>query len=79
MLEKPLSAEFGRVKRAVKNLRDETLDTICGVVKGKAASGENTREMPFLYIIHHDEAYLVDGSNQTAEIVYRTLCQEGVF
>ena len=43
---------------------DEPVDTICGYVKGKNASGGDTEEMPFLYIIRDDrdgEAYLVDG------------------
>jgi hypothetical protein len=39
---------------------DEPVDTICGYVKGKNASGGDTEEMPFLYIIRDDrdgEAY----------------------
>ena len=48
MMENPASAEFSNLKRAVKNLRDEPVDTICGSVKGKNASGGDTGEMPFL-------------------------------
>jgi len=76
MLENPASAEFRNLRRAVKDLGGESLDTVCGYVKGKRALGGDTGEMPFLYIIHHDETYLVDGSNLTADSVYRTLCQE---
>jgi hypothetical protein len=76
IMENPASAEFGETKRAVKSLLGEPLETICGYVKGKNASGKDTGEMPFLYIINRDEAYLVDGSNLTAETVYRTLCNE---
>ena len=75
MMENPASAEFGEMKRAVKNLRGEPLDTICGYVKGKNGSGGNTGKMPFLYIIHHDEAYLVDGRSPAAEIVHRSICE----
>jgi hypothetical protein len=75
MMEKPASAAFGQMTRATKDLRGESLDTICGYVKGKNASGRDTGEMPFLYIVHDNEAYLVDGNNLTAETVYRVLCK----
>jgi hypothetical protein len=74
MMENPRSAEFDQIKRAVKSLRDEMLDTICGYVKGKNASGGETGEMPFLYIVQHNEAYLVDGTSPLAETVYGVLC-----
>jgi hypothetical protein len=74
IMANPASAEFGEMKRAVKNLGGEPLDTICGYVTGKNGSGGNTGKMPFLYIIQHDEAYLVDGSSPMADTVYRALC-----
>jgi hypothetical protein len=74
MIEDPASAEFGEIRRAVKSLRDEMLDTICGYVKGKNASGGETGEMPFLYIVQHKQAYLVDGTSPMAETVYGVLC-----
>jgi hypothetical protein len=43
MMEKPASAEFGAIKRAVKNLRGEPLDTICGSVKGRVETPETCR------------------------------------
>ena len=74
----PASAEFYNLKRTVKKLLDETVDTICGYVKGKDASGGDTEEMPFLYIIRddrYDEAYLVDGRSYVAKTVHGVLCK----
>jgi hypothetical protein len=68
---------FYKLKRAVKKLPDESVDTLCGYVKGKNASGGDTGEMAFLYIIRNDrdgEAYLVDGKNYTAQTVHSVLC-----
>ena len=76
MMANPASAEFYELRRSVKNLLDESVDTICGYVKGKNASGGDTGELPFLYIIRDgrdDEAYLVDGS-YVAKTVYGVLC-----
>ena len=75
-LEKPASAEFGEMNRAVrKNVRGESVDTICGRVKGKKASGEDTGDRPFLYLVKDDEAYVVDGSaSLAAATAYRNIC-----
>lgn len=75
-LENPASAEFGELNRAVrKNVRGESVDTICGRVKGKNASGENTGDRPFLYLVKDDEAYVVDGSaSLAAATAYRNIC-----
>jgi hypothetical protein len=75
MMENPASAEFSKVKRAVKNLLDEPVDTICGYVKGKNASGGDTGEMPFLYTIRDGEGYLVNGRSFVAETVHGVLCK----
>jgi hypothetical protein len=78
MLPNPASAEFYNLKRAVKKMLDEPVDTICGYVKGKNASGGDTEEMPFLYIIRDDrdgEAYLVDGRSYVAQTVHGVLCK----
>ena len=78
ILMNPASAEFYNLKRAVKKLLDESVDTICGYVKGKNASGVDTGEMAFLYIIRDDrdgEAYLVDGTSYTAQTVHGVLCK----
>jgi len=76
MMENPASAEFSRLERAVKMLLTNSYDTICGYVKGKTASGEDTGEMPFLYIIDDGpgRAYLVDGKSSAGE-VYRAICR----
>jgi hypothetical protein len=78
MLLNPASAEFYNLKRAVKKMLDEPVDTICGYVKGKNASSGDTEEMPFLYIIRDDrdgEAYLVDGRSYVAKTVHGVLCK----
>jgi hypothetical protein len=75
-LENPASAEFGEMNRAVrKNVRGEPVDTICGRVKGKKASGEDPVDRPFLYLVKDDEAYLVDGpAGSAAATAYRNIC-----
>jgi hypothetical protein len=76
-IEEPASAEFDDMKRALrKNTFGQPIDTICGHVKGKKKSGENTGEMPFLYIVKEDTAYVVvDGSAESvAAVAYRTIC-----
>ena len=75
-LEDPTSAEFGEMKRAIrKNTLGKSVDTICGRVKGKKASGENAGDWPFLYLVTEDEAYVVDGpANSAAASAYRNIC-----
>jgi hypothetical protein len=75
-LEDPASAEFGEMKRAIrKNTLGKSVDTICGRVKGKKASGEDTGDRPFLYLVTEDEAYVVDGpANSAAARAYRNIC-----
>jgi hypothetical protein len=75
-LEDPRSAEFGEMKRAMrKDTLGESVDTICGYVKGKKASGESTGDRPFLYLVKDDEAYVVDGpALSIAATAYRNIC-----
>jgi hypothetical protein len=75
-LENPASAEFGEMKRAIrKNTFGQSVDTICGRVKGKKASGENTGDRPFLYLVKEDDAYVVDGlPGSAAATAYRNIC-----
>jgi hypothetical protein len=74
-LENPASAAFGEMKRAMrKNLRGESVDSICGRVKGKKASGEDTGDRPFLYLVEDDDAYVVDGADSVAATAYRNIC-----
>jgi hypothetical protein len=75
-LENPASAEFGEMKRAIrKNTLGQSVDTICGRVKGKKASGEDTGDKPFLYLVKDDDAYVVDGpAGSAAASAYRNIC-----
>jgi hypothetical protein len=75
-LENPASAEFGEMKRAMrKNLLGESVDSICGRVKGKKASGEDTGDWRFLYLVKDDDAYVVDGpAGSAAATAYRNIC-----
>ena len=75
-LENPASAEFGEMKRAIrKNTLGQSVDTICGRVKGKKASGEDTADRPFLYLVKDDDAYVVDGpAGSAAASAYRNIC-----
>src|ERR1700738_107087 len=75
-LENPASAEFGEMKRAIrKNTFGQSVDTICGRVKGKKASGKDTGDRPFLYLVKDDDAYVVDGpAGSAAATAYRNIC-----
>jgi hypothetical protein len=75
-MEDPASAEFGDMKRAVrKNTLGRPTDTICGHVRGKNASGADTGERPFLYLVKEDDAYVVAGkADSAAAIAYRNIC-----
>jgi hypothetical protein len=75
-LEDPASAEFSEMKRAMrKNTLGQSVDTICGRVKAKKASGEDTEDRPFLYLVKDDEAYVVDGApGSAAATAYRNIC-----
>jgi hypothetical protein len=75
-LENPGSAEFGEMKRAMrKNVLGEPVDSICGHVKGKRASGEGPGDRPFLYLVKDDDAYVVDGpAGSAAASAYRNIC-----
>ena len=75
-LENPASAEFSDVDHALrKNTFGRPIDTVCGHVRGKTASGGDTGERPFLYLVKEDDAYVVDGKpNSAAAIAYRNIC-----
>jgi len=58
-IENPASVEFGEMKRADrKNADGKLMDSICGHVREKAASGGETRDRPFLYLVKEDQAYI---------------------
>ena len=75
-MENPESVEFGDMDRAFrKNTFGRATDTICGHVRGKNASGGDTGERPFLYLVKEDDAYVVDGKpDSAAAIAYRNIC-----
>ena len=75
-LEDPAFAEFGEMKRAIrKNTLGKSIDTICGRVKTRKASGEDAGGWPFLYLVTEDEAYVVNGpANSAAASAYRNIC-----
>jgi hypothetical protein len=75
-MEDPASAEFSDMKRAIrKNTLGRPMDTICGHVKGKNASGSDTGERPFLYLVKEDDAYVVTGkADLAAATAYRNIC-----
>lgn len=75
-LDDPKSVEFAEMKRAMRmNARGRSVDTICGVVKSKKASGEGPGDRPFLYLVKNDEAYVVDGPpTSIAATAYRNIC-----
>jgi len=63
------------MNRAIrKNTFGQPVDTICGRVRGKKASGEDTGDRPFLYLVKDDDAYVVDGpAGSAAAIAYRNI------
>jgi hypothetical protein len=75
-MENPASAEFSDMKRAIrKNMIGKPVDTICGHVKGKNASGGDVEDRPFLYLVKEDDAFVVDRKiNSAAAIAYRNIC-----
>ena len=75
-LENPPSAAFSDMNRSMrKNMLGKSVDTICGHVKGKKASGEDIGDRPFLYLVKDDEAYVADGTpTSAASTAYRNIC-----
>jgi hypothetical protein len=76
-MENPASAEFSDMNRAIRmNMIGRPVDTICGHVRGKDASGGDVGDRPFLYLVKDDDAYVVDGkTDSAAAIAYRNICK----
>lgn len=76
-LTDPKSATFSEMKRSMrKNLLEQSLDTICGHVKSKKASGEDIGDRPFLYIVKDDVAFVADDSpTSAASTAYSAICK----
>ena len=75
-MESAMAVVFSDMHRALrKNVLDESIDTICGYVNGKNASGGDIGERPFLYLVKEDEAYIVNGTNDMGVLAaYRNIC-----
>src|SRR5262249_17936207 len=75
-LENPASATFSEMKRSMrKNTLGQSVDTICGHVKSKKASGEDIGDRAFLYLVKDDEAYVADATPTSPEsTAYRNIC-----
>jgi hypothetical protein len=75
-LDDPASAAFDDMKRATrKDTFGLPIDSICGHVRGKKTSGEDTGARPFLYVVKEDKAFIDDGrTNSVAGIAYRAIC-----
>ena len=75
-LKDPASAEFGDMKRAIrKDLSGQPIDTICGHVKEKKASGEEPEDRPFLYLVKEDRVYIDDGYPESVAATWnRAVC-----
>jgi hypothetical protein len=72
-MENPASVEFGEMTRADrKNANGKSIDSVCGFVRGKTASGGETGDRPFLYLVQEDEAYI--GGYFIATSPYHNIC-----
>jgi len=70
-VDNPASAVFLDVNRAARKVAfGNSIDTICGRVRGKLAG--DTGDRPFLYVVQKDEAYIGAYALATAE--YRSIC-----
>lgn len=70
-MDSPVSVVFLDMKRAArKDALGNSVDTICGRVRGKLAGDAGDR--PFLYVVQKDEAYV--GAYALATGEYRNIC-----
>jgi hypothetical protein len=73
-LENWASVELVEMKRAEKNASGKSIDTICGYVRGRTASGAGTGDRPFLYLVQENQAYI--GGYDMATSPYHNLCRQ---
>ena len=78
-MEDPASVEFEDLNRAIrKDSFGQSIDTICGHVRGKRASGAKTGKRAFLYLVKEDIAFVDYGfSGSVAANAYRIVCTSG--
>jgi hypothetical protein len=78
-MEDPASVEFDDMTRAIR--RDpfgQSIDTICGHVKGKRASGAETGKRAFLYLVQEHMAFVDLGHSSSVDAnAYRNVCTTG--
>ena len=60
-------------------MQGQPVDSICGRVKVKKASGESISDRPFLYLVKEDKAFIDDGYPEFSRgnLVSRRLHQPG--
>ena len=75
-MEDPASVEFEDVTRAVRHdTFGQSIEAICGHVRGKNISGAETEKRAFLYLVKEDIAFVDYGySNSRAANAYRAIC-----
>ena len=73
-MQNSASVELVEMKRAEKIASGKSIDTICGYVRGKSASGLDTGDRPFLYLVQEDQAYI--GLYDIATSRYPSLCDK---
>jgi hypothetical protein len=73
-MENSASVELVEMKRAEKNAFGKSIDTICGYVRGRTASGAETGDRPFLYLVRENQAYI--GGYDMATSPYHNLCRQ---
>jgi len=73
-MQNSASVELVEMKRAEKIAFGKSIDTICGYVRGKSASGLDAGDRPFLYLVQEDQAYI--GLYDIATSRYPSLCDK---
>jgi hypothetical protein len=73
-MENSASVELVEMKRAEKKASGKSIDTICGYVRGRTASGADTGDRPFLYLVQENQAYI--GGYDMATSPYHNLCHQ---
>jgi hypothetical protein len=75
-MENSASVEFVDMKRLTReHILGQSVEVVCGHIKGKKKSGEATGERAFLYLVEEDEAFIVGGNpDSMAAIAYRANC-----
>src|SRR5262245_349013 len=75
-MDNQASVEFGDMKRVTReHILGQSVEVVCGHVKGKKKSGEATGERAFLYLVKEDEVFIVGGNpDSMAAIAYRANC-----